>query len=240
MTSFGTWESGRNGRRSIPAADGIYYKSIWMNAESVQGQPTAFLLEQPPGAVLEAHFHRNNQYQVFVEGSGSIGAHAVEALTVHYAGAYTGYGPLRAGDEGLMYFTFRLQPEEGYIPVQMRKEMRPGPKQVASSSRWQPDLRRVKNQGGAIVEPLIESRAGALSYGWLLPASTEEALTIAPEACGVFVMVAQGSLLVADQRLGKWESCFLPASRKEHRVLAGESGACVVVLHMPEPDVAYR
>src|SRR3546814_2657233 len=36
-----------------------------------------------------------------------------DLITIHYAGAFTGYGPLIAGPEGLSYFTIRSIHEEG-------------------------------------------------------------------------------------------------------------------------------
>ena len=69
--------------------------------------PTVALIEQPAGFEFMPHFHRQNQFQVFVGGSGSLGRHALAPVVVHYAGAYTGYGPLLAGPEGIQYFTLR-------------------------------------------------------------------------------------------------------------------------------------
>ena len=35
--------------------------------------PTVYLVEQGPNISLRTHFHRNNQFQLFVRGEGSIG-----------------------------------------------------------------------------------------------------------------------------------------------------------------------
>lgn len=69
--------------------------------------PTVALIEQPAGFEFMPHFHRHNQFQVFVGGSGSIGRHALAPVVVHCAGAYTDYGPRVAGPEGIQYFTLR-------------------------------------------------------------------------------------------------------------------------------------
>src|SRR5678816_3651970 len=89
-----------------------YIKSEWMaNVTGGSGDaelsPTVFLVEQAPNVSLRTHFHRQNQFQIFVRGSGTIGRHPLGPLMVHYAGAYSGYGPLVAGPEGLAYFTLR-------------------------------------------------------------------------------------------------------------------------------------
>jgi len=81
--------------------------------------PMAFLVEQDPGAVVGAHYHQADQFQVMVAGSGRLGTHDVAAGAVHYAGAWSAYGPLSAGPAGLSYFTLRngWDPGARYLEV---------------------------------------------------------------------------------------------------------------------------
>nr|MBF0681911.1 hypothetical protein [Pseudomonas sp.] len=135
MIFIGTEERGTRTRSAKQSPTGQYYKSEWMDSgQDPILSPTVFLIEMAPGTVAGTHFHRNNQFQVFVKGTGSIGKHELGPGAVHYAGAYTGYGPLTAGPEGLWYFTMRPVFESGalYIP-QFRDQMVPGPKRSASS-----------------------------------------------------------------------------------------------------------
>ena len=48
--------------------------------------PTVFLAEQPPDCEPLPHFHRQNQFQLFVEGSGLIGKEQIRPMTIHSAG----------------------------------------------------------------------------------------------------------------------------------------------------------
>ena len=50
------------------------------NEVNDNGMPQGFLVTQPPGSVTPAHFHEPNQFQVFVDGSGRIGARAGAAF----------------------------------------------------------------------------------------------------------------------------------------------------------------
>ena len=75
--------------------------------------PNAYLVCQEPGAVLHPHFHQADQFQVFVAGTGRIGTHAVQAVTVHFAAAHSPYGPIVAGPKGLHYLTLRRQWDPG-------------------------------------------------------------------------------------------------------------------------------
>ena len=69
--------------------------------------PMAFLVEQDAGAVVGAHYHQADQFQVVVGGAGRLGRHDVTPGAVHFAGAWSPYGPLSAGSDGLQYFTLR-------------------------------------------------------------------------------------------------------------------------------------
>ena len=69
--------------------------------------PVAFLVEQDADAVVGAHYHQADQFQVVVGGAGRLGTHDVQPSAVHFAGAWSSYGPLRAGHDGLQYFTLR-------------------------------------------------------------------------------------------------------------------------------------
>lgn len=69
--------------------------------------PMAYLVEQAPDSTVDAHFHEVPQFQIFVGGTGRIGTHSVDGLTIHYAGAHSPYGPIIAGGEGVQYLTLR-------------------------------------------------------------------------------------------------------------------------------------
>jgi len=69
--------------------------------------PMAFLVEQDPGSVAHAHYHKADQFQVVVDGRARFGTHDVAPVTVHFAGAYTAYGPICASEAGVHYFTLR-------------------------------------------------------------------------------------------------------------------------------------
>ena len=76
--------------------------------------PLAFLVNGPPGYVIPAHFHEIDQYQIFVGGSATLGKHDVLPGSIHYADAYTPYGPIVAEDDGFAYLTLRPVSSTGY------------------------------------------------------------------------------------------------------------------------------
>ncbi len=108
-----------------PTADAIY--------------PMAFLVEQDPGATVQAHFHQADQFQVVVGGRAEVATHAVDGVAVHFAAAFTPYGPIRAGGEGVTYFTLRngWDPGARYMPgarAELRARRRGAHREAVSTS----------------------------------------------------------------------------------------------------------
>ena len=136
MITFGTRAAGTARRRAAPAMGVVFHKGEWMDSgDDSTLSPTVALIEQPAGFEFMPHFHRQNQFQVFVGGSESIGRHALAPVVVHYAGAYTDYGPRVAGPKGIQYFTLRPVCESGFIPLAQRQQrMIAGPKRHAQSA----------------------------------------------------------------------------------------------------------
>ena len=80
--------------------------------------PMAFLVEQDAGSTVSAHFHQADQFQVMLAGEGTLGTHEVGPVAVHFTAAFSAYGPIRAGADGLTYFTLRngWDPGARYMP----------------------------------------------------------------------------------------------------------------------------
>ena len=102
MIRTSTHERATASRSKFTLANGTgYFKSEFITSLAGEGvAPQSFLVEQDANSVILPHFHMQDEFQVVVQGEGSIGRHPVRALAVHYAGAHTGYGPITAGAEG--------------------------------------------------------------------------------------------------------------------------------------------
>jgi hypothetical protein len=228
-------------RRRVVDVDGVgFHKSEWL--ESGQDpllSPTVFLVEQPPNTRLKPHFHGENQFQVFVQGSGSIGRDAILPVTVHYAGAYTGYGPLLSGPDGIFYFTIRAVFETG-TKTGMEQMVR-GPKRHCVSSPSAPvEAQALRTLTSVERIELIELQPDGVAASILRIPPGAEAHGIAPATGGgQFYMVMGGELHHGATTLGRWETMF--ASRDEPAVAlsAGASGLEVLCLQLAPKDPAY-
>ncbi len=242
MISFGTRERFEQRRRPIAVGDGTFHKGEWMECGEDPGlSPTVFLAEQPADFVLTPHFHRQNQFQLFVGGSGSLGPQALDPVTVHYAGAYTGYGPVVAGPQGLQYFTIRPVFDTGLIPAaQAREKMVRGPKRHAQVSLG-PVARA--DQLAALPQPeswfALAAERGLAVQRLRLPAHTDWRIEGVEASIGQFIFVLTGSAVLAGRPLGEWESAWV-GTGDAAGVTAAEGGAELIALHVPPTEPEYR
>lgn len=234
------------GRRiDVPIQNGtrLAGKTDWLDAgRDASLSPNVFLVDLPPESVLDTHFHRENQFQLFVIGEGRIGPHPLRPITVHYAGAYTGYGPLAAGSEGLSYFTIRPVYDTGafYLP-HARGDMVKGPKRNLHSAPVAPlaakllrELRTpelvdlIALQPDGIAARLLRLPSHALHVD-LSPAGTG----------GQFLVVVAGSIAHGERVFGPLDMLFVSADEPPLRMQARDEGAEVVLLQLPVKAAAY-
>ena len=242
MISFGSRSRSELRRRPLNLMDGVFFKGEWMeNGEDSLYSPTVFLAEQPPNCELAPHFHRQNQFQLFVEGEGAIGQERLGPVTVHYAGAYTGYGPILSGNAWLKYFTIRSVFDTGLTPsTEWREKMIRGPKRHAEASAGHPwTVEQLSALQGTQRETVIAADAGLGAELFRLPPNTAQRLLPIAGSVGQFIFVLAGTALVEGAMLSLWDSAFLPAPDGEVAIAADALGAEVIALHMPETAAQY-
>lgn len=202
-----------------------------------------FLIEQPAGTVLATHFHRENQFQVVVDGGGTMGRHAIAPIMIHYAGAYSGYGPLIAGPQGVKYFTIRAVHEIGAMMVASQLErMIRGPKRQVHSERYQPvgpaGLRVIEQPTCIdLIEPAADNLAAQV---WQLPPGARVQARSPTASSGQFLMVLSGGLRHGDQVLHDWETVFVSAHEPAHWLQASAAGTEVLLLQIPLKALEYQ
>lgn len=230
-------------RHPVVVDDVTYFKSAWMKAgDDPAFSPTVFLVEQPPDVSLRTHFHRNNQFQLFVRGSGSLGPHPLAALTVHYAGAYSGYGPLVSGSDGLAYFTLRSVFETGSLTVaQHADQMKRGPKrQLHSQPVPIATAASLAGQMSVTVNDLIPLQVDAIAARLhTLPAYASHGGLDPAGSAGQFYVVLAGALIVGKHKLQAWQSLFVSANEGPLQLVASSQGVQVVCVQMPTKASEY-
>lgn len=215
-----------------------YWRSDYFgSAKSEYDLPQAFYIEQSPDSVVPPHFHEVNQFQVVMDGGGTLGRHQLKPMAVHYSGEYTGYGPITAEPQGLCYFTLRPNGDSG---AQFFPEAR-------SRIKYTPNRRNVIGAGidpiapdalaaleAPQCQPLIEGYDDGLA-AWLLRMGSDEYQDIPgtePGGCR-YVVVTGGGLLHGEALLPERSCLFLSADEPGLALRAGAHGLEALVLQFP-------
>ena len=226
-------------RKPVVVEGDTYYKSDWMDTGCDPAfSPTSFLVEQQPDVSLRTHFHRHDQFQLFVRGSGTIGRHPLGALMVHYASAYSAYGPIVAGPEGLAYFTLRTVHETGSLTMKDHADqMQRGPKRQLHSevARVADETERASLAAPKIDDLIPLQPDGAAAQLISLPPGATHAGLDPRGSGGQLHLVAAGSLVVDGRALAQWEHVFVAGDETPPVLVAGRGGAQAVLLQFPGP-----
>lgn len=237
MIRTGTLEKARTERRHLilPNGTGYWRNGLIASPPEDTVAPQAFLVEQDPNTVIEPHFHTENEFQVMVAGSGSLGRHGVEPISVHYAGAHTGYGPISAGNDGLSYFTLRARMDPGaqFLPG-ARGRMQRVPKRHRLGDALRPcpasDLAARRR---AEVITVLQPEADGLA-AWMLRVPPEGDLDMpAHPGGGRFLLVVGGALTLGGEQLPRFATAFLSADEPAPPLRAAAAGLEALVLQFP-------
>jgi hypothetical protein len=198
--------------------------------DEVREGPQAFLVQVTnPHGRIKPHYHEVDQYQVVVGGSGRIGQHALAPGAIHYTDGYTPYGPIFGAEDGIDFFTLRVDSVTGsqYMPESRdKKTVRNG-----YSFECQADMSLPSESGCRL---LAETPNGAQAHelraapGEQLPSPRSEAL----RQPGYYVVLV-GELALDGESLAPRGVVFHKGGAPYVQALAGTDGAVVVHLSFP-------
>jgi hypothetical protein len=202
--------------------------------------PMAFLVEQDPDVTVGAHFHQAPQFQVVVAGEGRMASHPVRGVAVHYTNAYTAYGPIVAGGEGLNYYTLRngYDPGARYMPAQrlvlkaaadrQHREAMSDPLPALDAAA----LRALAAPATLIAIPPEPDGMGAWRHR--LPPGARVTGPDPASGGGQFWLVLAGALDHAERGMLPVGSCvFVPPEERTFAAAAGPDGLEVLAMQYP-------
>jgi hypothetical protein len=191
--------------------------------------PDAYVIEQGPNVSGPPHFHREDEFQIVVSGGGAIGKHAVEAFCVHYAGAYTPYGPIDAGPEGIGYLTLRKAYDPG-------AQMMPAEREQLHAAKRKPralfsDPLELGHSGAAFAS----ESDGLAAFHYHVPANETVTGPDPARGGGQFWVVLDGEMLSPQGTPLPPRSCvFVSADEAAHRAAAATASPLnVLVVQFP-------
>ncbi len=206
--------------------------------------PQATMSDLNPHETIVPHFHGVTMFQLFVAGSGTIGAQkkALEPLTVQFKDHHTAYGPVIAGAQGLSFMAMRMhtgnsQPiylhKEGYrdhLKASKRRHLTSAPVKFSI----EPVLRAHKE---AMWEPLFDETDDGLAGHIVRLGSGMTAKGPDPRAAGgYYVFVGNGSLVHAGEQLPLWSMVVVDPTEEEFEIRAGDQGVEALVLQYPREE----
>ena len=209
-------------------------------AEAAVADLNCKLIEQDPDTVLQAHFHRVDQFQVFVGGSGRIGKRSADPVTVHFTKAQTPYGPLAAGPDGLSYIVVRAERDSGaeWMPEAADRRDRTTPRGHAVSTPLPPSTTGdLGTLTGSLAQFLIEPDDAGLAATLLRIPPGGATRSPNPSLGRGLVLVVTAGTVMADGALGPNSCIHVGVGDGPIAVTAGEQGAEVVALSFPKTEV---
>ena len=234
MIRAGTHAQSLANRRHLRLENGTtYWKSDFiLSAEADRPSPQAFLIEQDPDTEILPHFHQQDQFQVVVGGEGTLGRHRVAPVSVHYAGRYTGYGPIRAGARGVHYFSLRpVTTAKAWFLPESRAQMLDVPRRHLLGAPAAPTA-------GAPVEAATDALIalqpdGIAAWRCRVPAGRILEAPAAEVPAERFYVVTAGSLRRDGEDLPSPAVLFATADEAPLAGTAGAAGLELLVLQFP-------
>jgi hypothetical protein len=211
----------------VPTQMGRFATDFFGVHRENQPGPQAYMVETPPGGVIKPHFHGANQYQLTVAGEGTIGKIKLVPGALHYADAYTPYGPILSGPQGLTFVTLRQSSYVGshYMPGSKEQQRQKTGRNVHSAVDLQPT-------GKAGASKLDEREDGVAIYRLEAPAGGQLPLPDVDHG-GAFLIVLTGELRFEGMDYPAISCLFATAGSKREKLVAGAEGAVVAFLSYP-------
>jgi rubredoxin len=196
--------------------------------------PMAFLAQYPPGDNSSTHFHTVDQFQILVQGGGDFGRHQVAPYYVHFARAFTPYGPLHANEKtGWTFMTLRSRFDPGAqrLPgaLPRLKAASRNPWQITTNAPFPPatsgacmlDVPDIKDDQGLFVKSLTMTPGAKITAP--SPAGGD----------GQFVVVVKGSMLHGGSERRALTVSFVKPDVEALQIQAGPDGLEALILNFP-------
>lgn len=202
--------------------------------------PTAFLAQYDPGDDSCTHFHQVDQFQILVKGKGTLGRHPVEPYYVHFARAYTPYGPLRADAQtGWTFMTLRTRYDPGAqrlpgaLPkleaVRDRK-----PWQVTSMARFPARVSGVN----VLENSDIKDERGLYVRAVTMPPGARITAPSPSDGAGQYVVAVRGTLVHDERARQALAVVFNAPDEIPYRIQAGVDGLEALIVNFPRAEAA--
>ncbi len=239
MTRFIAYDDATDTREQLGTPGQEIWRTWFLKPPAPMRLPQAFLVEYAPGRVLRTHFHDVDEFQIVMAGGGSFGRRAVAPYMVHFARAFTPYGPIEAGPEGLSFLTLRARRDSA--GPQKLPEMREALERVPNRRPFQVSQHVPPGAAGdtVTITPL-ESLCGDGRAGWNVTVAPDATVTlpVAAGSSGQYAALVKGSIVAGSLTTNAPGIVFTAPFEAPLVVTAGANGAQILVLGFPAEATA--
>ncbi len=199
--------------------------------------PLATLYDWGPGRRSATHFHVVDQFQIVLDGKGTLGRHHLVPHGVHFTRAYTPYGPFVAdAEQGLKFLVVRAHPDTGtqHIPKEQEQLNR-----VPNRDPWQ--VQRLAAFPATVSEatlqaiPGIEDDRGLAAYTLKMKAHARIQGPDPSHGDGQCVVVVKGSVLHDGKNHEAPALLWVWPNEGPLPIQAGAQGLEAIILNYPLP-----
>lgn len=238
MVAMLAWDELSEKRIHKEVSGGSRWNTYFFQPEKGTRLPQAFLVENTPHRVLRTHYHDVDQFQVIVQGDGTLGRHAVRPYSVHFARAHTPYGPITAGASGIAWLTIRARrdaEDAQFLPEKRAQLERAGgrkPWQISRDAPFDASADPVRLQP----VPDIADERGLAAYALRMK---PDAKTLAPDPAatgGQYLIVLRGSLVREESEQRAITIGYVAPNEGRIALQAGKEGLDALVLRFPRHD----
>ncbi len=225
---------------NAPGSPGALSTTFFRAKRDNPDAPTAALNRYPGGAsrYSAAHFHEVDQFQIIMEGSGEFGRHHVKPYHIHFARAYTPYGPLQSDkDSGWGFIVLRSRLDSGAqrFPQSLDKL-----KQIPNRRPWQVTtdvgFPERKSDVNVLDIPEIKDEHGLYTNTITMAANARMMSPDQRGGDGQYVVAVKGTMIHEGRERAAPAVVFLRRDEQAFEIVAGAQGLEAIVLNFPKAD----
>jgi hypothetical protein len=200
------------------------------------GGPQGYLVAyEEAGGTIPPHFHGVDQWQVVIDGGGRLGKHSAAPVVVHYTDGYTPYGPIVAGEDGIEFYTLRVQSYLGvHVMPGSRSEMARRARRALTVAAGLKVGEPATATAGDPIHELVAKDDGVAAWSIRLAPA---AIAMAPSPAhggGQYHIVVNGTWAHAGEQLPPKSVAFVEPGEPAVQYQAGPDGLEVVVTQFPQ------
>ena len=236
MTTFVAWDDVQATREQLGTPGSEILRTHFLKPDPRTREPQAFLVEYAPARALRAHFHDVDEFQIVMAGEGMLGKHAIAPHAVHFASAFTPYGPIAAGAQGLSFLTLRARRDSA--GPQLLPDKRQALADAPERHPWQvSESVELMHRGGSVQTrplPRLTGRRGLAAWVVDIPCDLSMQLPSAQGTGGRYVVVLRGSIRLDSRTVQAPSLAFALAGAAPSNIASGSGGAALIVLDFPD------